>query len=130
MKRPLHSLLFAVVCLAGAVTAVALTIHEAIRTPPVVAHVAGTARVGLTTTVTVTVRDTTSGARCVVVRVAGRDRAGHDLAAVIAAPALELTGHDSRTVVARLALTPRQYAEQLDAFYPSVRPCGGSESGN
>lgn len=128
MRGRLHTALFVAVCLIGAATAVALAVHEAARTAPVVMSVTDKARAADTTTVTVAVRNTTGTSRCVAVRVAARDRAGHDLAVVTAARALALPPHARRTVTAPLTLTSRQYAEQLAAFYPSQHPCGGSES--
>lgn len=119
---------FGAVCVLGVVTAVGLTVREATRTPPVVAKVISTHRVADTTTVSLSVRNTTGRSRCATVRVAARDRSGHDLAAVTAAPALALPAHAYLPVTARLTLTARQYAERLYAFYPSERPCGGAES--
>jgi hypothetical protein len=119
----LHTLLFVVLCVAGAVASVALTVREVARTAPIALHVTATHRSGDITLVTVSVRNTTSASRCVTIRVAGRDRSGHDLAAVTAARRLTVPAHSRRTVPATLTLTPRQYAEKLDAFYPSTRPC-------
>jgi hypothetical protein len=119
----LHVLLFVVLCVAGAVASVALTVREVARTAPIALHVTATHRSGNSTLVTVSVRNTTSTSRCVSLRVAGRDRAGHDLAAVTAARRLTVPAHVLRTVSTRLTLTPREYAEKLDAFYPSTRPC-------
>jgi hypothetical protein len=120
---------FGVLCALGAASAVGLTVREAVGTAPVVARVTGTHRTADTTTVSVSVRNTTGRSRCVTVRVAARDRSGHDLAAVTPAPALALPAHARVPVTARLTLTARQYAERLYAFYPSERPCGGPESG-
>jgi hypothetical protein len=107
------------------VAAVGLTVREAAHTAPIAMGVTHTTRSGETTLVTVSVRNSTGTARCVTVRVAARDRAGHDLAATAAAPpSLDLPAGARRTVTARLTLTPRQYAEDLHAFYPSGRPCG------
>jgi hypothetical protein len=105
---------------------VTLTVREVARTAPVALDVTSTDRTADTTLVTVAVRNTTGTTRCVSIRIAARDRSGHDLAAVNAAPALPLPAHARRTVTARLTLTPREYAEQLHAFYPSQRPCGGT----
>jgi hypothetical protein len=115
--------LFAALCAAGAAASVGLTVHEATRTPSVVATVIDESRVGPTTTVTVSVANTTGEDRCASIRVAARDRAGHDLATVTVARSLDLPAHAGRSVLARLTLTPRQYAEQLAAFYPSQRAC-------
>jgi hypothetical protein len=123
VRGRLHGAFFAALCLAGAAASVGLTVHEATRTPSLVATVAHDSRVGRTTTVTVVVRNTTGEDRCASIRVAARDRAGHDLAAVTVARSLDLPAHARRSVLARLTLTPRQYAEQLAAFYPSQRAC-------
>ena len=123
MTRRLHTLLFVALCVGGALASVALTVREVARTAPIALHVTATHRTGDTTVVTVSVRNTTSTSRCVTLRVAGRDRSGHDLAAVTAARRLTVPAHAGSTVPARLTLTPRQYAEKLDAFYPSTRPC-------
>ena len=123
MTRRLHTLAFVVLCVAGVVAAVALTIREVARTAPVALSVTATNRSAHTTLVTVSVDNTTGTARCVSVRVAARDRTGHDLAAVTAIRALSLPAHARRTVRAALTLTPRQYAEQLHAFYPSEHAC-------
>ena len=123
MTRRVHSLVFGLLCVAGAVASIGLTIHEVAKTAPVTVSVTHTARSGSATLVTITVRNRTAADRCLVVRVAARDRDGHDLAATVAAPRLELPAHGRRTVQARLTLTPRQYAEELHAFYPSQRTC-------
>ena len=123
MTGRLHAIAFALLCLAGAVAAIGLTVHEALRTPPVAVGVAATSRNGLTTTVEVSVRNTTGHARCTAIRVAARDREGHDLAAVTAVGALRLPPHAREQVTARLRLTERQYAEQLYRFYPAAESC-------
>ncbi|MDQ1696321.1 MAG: hypothetical protein QOJ03_1674 [Frankiaceae bacterium] len=123
MNPRLHTLVFVGLCLAGVVAAVALTVREVGQTAPVALSVTETTRTADTTLVAVSVRNTTSTARCVSVRVAARDRAGHDLTAVTAVRALRLPAHAHRTVSAALTLTRRQYAEQLHGFYPSERPC-------
>lgn len=123
--RRIQPLLFVALCLAGIVASVALTVREVARTAPIALHVTDTSRTGQTTVVTVDVRNTTDTSRCVAVRVAARDRTGHDLAAVTAARALNVPAHGRRTVRASLTLTPRQYDERLDAFYPSQKPCSG-----
>lgn len=120
----LHGALFWALCAAGSAAAIGLTVHEVAQTAPIALHVTAKHRSGQTTTVTISVRNTTKSARCVVVRVAARDRAGHDLAATTAAARLTLAPHATRLVVAPLTLTPRQYAEDLDAYYPSAKPCG------
>lgn len=127
--RRLHTLGFVLLCLAGSVAAIGLTVREVVRTAPIAVSVTDTSRTGQVTLVTVSVRNTTNTSRCVSVRVAARDREGHDLAAATAARALTLGGHTTRTVSVNLTLTPRQYAEQLHAFYPSTRPCQAGESG-
>jgi guanyl-specific ribonuclease Sa len=119
----LHTIAFMLLCVVGAVAAVGLTVREIARTTPIALRVADTTRSGESTLVTVSVRNTTGATHCVVVRVAARDRAGHDLAAAVAARTLDLPAHARRMVRARLTLTPRQYAEDLHAFYPSERPC-------
>lgn len=124
MRARLHTLLFVVLCVAGATASIALTVREVARTAPIALSVTDTHRTGQTTLVTVLVRNTTGTSRCVSIRVAARDRAGHDLAAVTAARSLTVPGHARRNVQARLTLTPRDYAEKLHAFYPSQRPCG------
>ena len=123
MTGRLHGMLFAAFCVVGAAASVGLTIHEASRTPSVVAHIADDTRVGTTTTVTVSVRNTTGVDRGAVVRVAARDRAGHDLETTTAARELSLPAHARRTVTARLTLTSKQQSEQLHGFYPSVHAC-------
>lgn len=125
MTGRLQALLFAALCLMGVVASVALTVREVARTAPVALTVTHTSRTGQTTVVTVDVRNTTDTTRCVSLRVAARDRAGHDLAAATAARALTLPAHARRTVRARLTLTQRQYDERLAAFYPSQHPCAG-----
>ena len=125
MTGPLHRLLFVALCLAGVVASAALTVREVARTAPIALSVTDTTRTSQTTLVTVAVHNTTDTTRCVSLRVAARDRAGHDLAAVTAAPALTLPAHARRTVRARLTLTQRQYDERLAAFYPSQHPCSG-----
>lgn len=124
MSARLSAAAFGLLCLVGAVSAVGLTVREALRTPAVVMEVAGTTRTGLTTTVTVSVRNTTGRSRCAGIRVAARDRAGHDLGAVTAARSVQLAPHASVRVSARVTLSARQYAERLYGFYPSERPCG------
>lgn len=119
-----HVALFALVCLVGATVAVALAAVEAVRTPAVVVSVAHKSRAGLTTTLTIAVHNTTARSRCAVVRVAARDRDGHDLARTTAATALPLAPHERRRVTAQLTLTRRQYAEKLYAFVPSQQACG------
>ena len=123
MRGRLHVSLFVALCVAGVVASVALTIREAARTAPVALSVTGTTRTAQTTVVTVDVRNTTDTGRCVSIRVAARDRAGHDLAAVTATRALTIPAHARRTVSASLTLTQRDYNERLDAFYPSQDPC-------
>lgn len=125
MTARLHTTAFVLLCLAGALAAIGLTVREITHTAPVSLTVSDTSRTGDTTLVTVAVRNRTGTARCVVVRVAARDRDGLDLAATTAARSLDLPAHARRVVRAALTLTPRQYAEQLHAFYPSDRPCGG-----
>ena len=124
MTARLNALLFAVLCVAGVVASVALTVREVARTAPIALSVADTHRTGQRTQVTVLVRNTTGVSRCVSIRVAARDRTGHDLATATASRALTVPGHGRRTVEARLTLTARDYAEKLHAFYPSQRPCG------
>jgi hypothetical protein len=126
MSRRLHTMLFVALCIAGGVASVALTVREVARTAPIGLSVAHTTRTAQTTVVTVLIRNTTDTSRCVAIRVAARDRTGHDLAAATATRALTVPAHGRRTVQARLTLTPRQYAERLDAFYPSQRPCPGT----
>jgi hypothetical protein len=123
MKARLHATAFVLLCVAGAVAAVGLTVREVVRTAPIAMSVTERTRSGETTLVTVSVHNTTGSARCVSVRVAARDREGRDLAAVTATQALTVPPHARRTVRASLRLTPRQYAEQLHAYYPSSRPC-------
>lgn len=123
MNTRLQAAAFVVLCLLGAAAAVGLTVREIVRTAPIAVSIRDTTRTGDVTLVTVSVRNTTNSERCVSVRVAARDRTGHDLAATTAARALTLTGHSRRTLRVHLTLTPRQYAEQLHAFYPSTRPC-------
>jgi len=123
VRGRLHGAFFATLCVAGVVASVGLTAHEATQTPSVVATVTHDNRVGRTTTVIVSARNTTGEDRCASIRVAARDRVGHDLATVTAARSLDLPAHARRRVLARLTLTPRQYAEQLSAFYASQQPC-------
>ena len=125
MSNRLHGLVFGLLCLAGAVVSIGLTVHEVAKTAPVSLSVTHTTRTGLTTVVTIEASNRTSVDRCLVVRVAARDRNGHDLATTVADSRLELPAHARRTVHARLTLTTRQYAEDLHAFYPSDRPCSG-----
>ena len=124
MTGRLQSIAFVLLCLAGAVASIALTIRTAAQTAPIAVSVATTSRTGAVTTVTVSVRNTTGDTRCVAIRVAGRDRTGHDLASVTAVRRLSLPPHGHRSVTARLTLTRRQYSEQLHAFYPSAKACG------
>jgi hypothetical protein len=119
---------FVLLCLLGAASAVALTVREIGRTPAVVLSVVSTQRTGLTTTVTVDVRNTSDRARCVTVRLAARDRNGRDLGSVTVAGRLALAAGASRRIPTRLTLTARDYAERLDRFYPSARPCQAPES--
>ena len=123
MKR-LHPVLFVALCLAGIAASIGLTVREVARTAPIALTVAHTSRTAQTTVVTVDVRNTTGISRCVSLRVAARDRAGHDLATATAESGLTLPAHARRSVQARLTLTQREYDEKLDAFYPSQRPCG------
>ena len=123
MIRRLHTMTFVLLCLAGSVAAVGLTVREVARTAPIALSVTDTTRSAETTLVTVSVRNTTDAERCVVVRVAARDQAGHDLAAATAAEPLALAPRDRRTLRVALTLTRREYAERLDAFYPSARTC-------
>ena len=122
MKR-LHPVLFVALCLAGMAASIGLTVREVARTAPIALTVTHTSRTAQTTVVMVDVRNTTDINRCVSVRVAARDRAGHDLAAATASLRLALPAHGRRSVQARLTLTQREYDEKLDAFYPSQRPC-------
>src|SRR4051794_30345769 len=101
---------FGALCAIGAVSAVGLTVREALRRPPIAVAVAHTDRSGLTTAVDVSVRNTTGAARCAVVRVAARDRTGHDLGTVTAATGLQLAPHARRLVSARITLTGPDYA--------------------
>jgi hypothetical protein len=121
--RRLHPVFFVALCLAGVVASVALTVREAARTAPIALSVSDTSRSGLTTEVTVTVRNTTDTTRCLTLQVAARDRTGHDLATVTAARSLSMPARGRRTVRASLTLTQRQYDERLDAFYPSQHAC-------
>jgi len=123
VRHRLHVLVFATVCALGTVTAVALAAAEAVRTPAVVVTVAHKTRQGDVTVLDVSVHNTTAVARCAVVRVAARDRGGHDLAATTAAASISVPPHARRAVAARITLTRRQYAEQLYAFVPSQHPC-------
>ena len=123
MTPRLHAAAFVLLCSLGAVAAVGLAVHEITRTTPVALSVEHTSRTGLTTLVTIAVHNRTGSPQCLVLKVAARDRAGHDLASTTAGAPISLPGQGRRTVQVRLALTPRQYAEQLDAFYPSRRPC-------
>ena len=123
MNARLHATAFALLCVLGAAAAVGLAVREITRTPPIALTVEHTTRIGASTLVTVEIHNRTGADRCLTLRVAARDRAGHDLANATARPALTLPGHARRTVQVRLTLTPRQYAEQLDAFYPSQHPC-------
>ena len=123
MRQRMHAALFAVVCLVGAASATALAVAEAVRTPAVTVHVTHKERAGLTTTVDVAVHNTTGTARCVVVRVAARDRDGHDLGRAVVPP-LSLAPHQRARVTTRVTLSARQYAEKLSQFVPSVRACG------
>lgn len=126
----LHTLAFVVLCLAGVVASVGLTVRQVVHTAPIALSVTDTERSGETTLVTVSVRNTTGSMQCVVVRVAARTRGGEDLAAVTARPAVSLPPHRTSIVHARLTLTARQYAEQLHGFYPSARLCRSPESGH
>lgn len=126
MTSRLHATAFALLCALGIVAAVGLAVREITRTTPIALTVEHTARVGASTLVTVSIHNRTDAVRCVTLRVAARDRAGHDLATAAARPSVTLPGHARRTVQVRLTLTPRQYAEQLDAFYPSQRPCAAA----
>ena len=129
MTARIGTVAFVVVCVLGAASAVALTVREIVRTPAVILSVAGTDRTGLTTTVTVAVRNTTDQDRCVSVRLAARDRNGRDLGSVTVANRLVLAARASRRIPTRITLTARDYAERLDRFYPSARPCPAAESG-
>jgi hypothetical protein len=115
---------FVAVCAAGSTAAVGLTVREVVRTPPVVVSVLHTTRVANTTTVDVSVHNTTRQARCARVRVAARDREGHDLATALAANPLVLAPHERGQVSVAVTLTRRQYAEKLYRFFPSVPSCG------
>lgn len=126
MRGRLHVSFFVALCLAGIVASVALTVREVARTAPIALTVTQTARSGQTTVVTVVVRNTTDTTRCVSVRVAARDRGGHDLATATAAGRLSLAPQGRRTVRATLTLSRRDYAERLDAFYPSQRACSAA----
>ena len=124
MTGRLHTTAFVALCIVGIVLSVGLAVREALRTPPLVATVTHTDRTGLTTTVEVSVRNTTDVARCATVEIAARDRGGHDLGApVTVATGLQLAPHSGRRVAARLTLTERDYAERLDRIYPSAQAC-------
>jgi hypothetical protein len=127
MTGRLHTAAFVALCVIGIVSSAALAVREAMRTPPVVATVAHTDRAGLTTTVEVAVRNTTDSPRCATVRLAARDRNGHDLAAVTVANDLRLGSHAHQSIPARITLTARDYAERLDRFYPSIQACAAVE---
>jgi hypothetical protein len=122
MKR-LHPMLFVALCLAGIAASIGLTVREVARTAPIALKVTATSRTAQTTVVTVDVRNTTDISRCVSIRVAARDRAGHDLATTVATQGLTIPAHARRTVHAPLTLTQRDYDERLAAFYPSQDPC-------
>jgi hypothetical protein len=121
----LHTTAFGLLCVLGIVVAVALSVREITRTTPIALSVEHTSRTGLATLVSISVHNRTDRTRCLTVRVAARDRAGHDLAATTIAPPVALAPHGRRTVHAVLTLTAREYAEQLQAFYPSQRSCTG-----
>jgi hypothetical protein len=116
------SALFFLVCGAGSAAAVTLAVREARSTDAVVADVTSKSRSGLTTLVTVDVRNTTSIPRCAAIRVVARDRAGRDLGSAEARP-VTLGPHATRTVAATLVLTAKQYAERLTLVRAVVDPC-------
>ena len=122
MKR-LHPMLFVALCLAGIAASIGLAVREVARTAPIALKVTATSRTAQTTVVTVAVRNTTDISRCVSIRVAARDRAGHDLATTVATQRLTIPAHSRRTVHASLTLMQRDYDERLAAFYPSQGPC-------
>lgn len=124
MKARLHGTVFGLLCLLGGVASIGLTVHEVAKTAPVALSITNTTRIGPATLVTIGIQNRTAVGRCLTVRVAARDRDGHDLATAVAARRLDLPAHARRTVQVRLTLTARQYAEDLHAFYPSQRPCG------
>jgi hypothetical protein len=112
---------FLLLCALGAVAAVGLAVREARAQDPVRAQVS-TTRTGLTTNVTVVLTNRTAAARCVLVRVVARDRAGHDLAAADAGRH-ELAPHATARSSAALVLTSRQYDEQLTLTRAVLRSC-------
>jgi mRNA-degrading endonuclease toxin of MazEF toxin-antitoxin module len=114
--------LFGALCLTGALTASVLLVHEATYDAPVHADVVRTARHGPATTAQVEVRNRTSTARCVQVRVVAEDRAGRELGA--APPQrVELDAKSSAHLEEGLTLTSRQYREQLVRVRAVVDSC-------
>jgi hypothetical protein len=114
--------LFGALCLAGALTASVLLVHEARYDAPVHADVVTKARHGLVTTAQVDVRNRTSATRCVQVRVVAEDRAGHELGAA-QAQRVELDAKSAAHLQAGFALTSRQYREQLVRVRAVVDSC-------
>jgi len=122
MSGRLATALFAVLCTGGAASAFALTVAEARATDPGVAQVASSTRAGLTTTAEVEVRNTTSDPQCARVRVVAIDRAGHDLGSSTST-VVRLPGKGKRDIRAELALTGKQYDEQLSQVHATVDGC-------
>jgi mRNA-degrading endonuclease toxin of MazEF toxin-antitoxin module len=116
------SAVFFLVCGAGSAAAVTLAVHEARSTDAVVADVTSKSRSGLSTQVTVDVRNSTDTARCAAIRVVGRDRAGRDLGSVDAGQ-VRLAPHATSKLSAALELTAKQYAERLTLVLAVVAPC-------
>jgi hypothetical protein len=118
----LATALFVVVCAGGSTSALALAVHEARTTDPVVARVVSTSRAGATTTARVTVRNTRAEPRCVRLRVVARDRAGHDLGSS-RLTVVRLAGKGKADVRADFTLTDREYDERLSSVRPGLHPC-------
>ena len=113
-----QAVLLGVVCAAGSAVALVLTVHEARYVPPVEANVVSKDRAGEVTAVVAEVRNTTGDSRCVVLRVAARDREGRDLA-VSRAEQVRLGPGERHRETVRLAVSGRDARERqqrVDAF--------------
>ena len=114
--------LLGLVCAAGSVTALVLTVHEARYVAPVEASVVSKTRTAEVTTAVAEVRNTTGDDRCVVLRVAARDREGRDLAVSRPEQVRLEPGERHRTSV-RLTVSGRDARERLQRVDAFVTDC-------
>jgi hypothetical protein len=117
-----HAALLGLVCVAGSVTAVVLTAHEARYVAPVEASVVSKTRKAEVTTAVAEAHNTTGETRCAVLRVAARDREGRDLAVGVPERVRLEPGERQRRTV-RLRVSGRAARERLQRVDAYVTDC-------